>query len=157
LSDAIPPNVRRALLVLKLAPKVGDVIATVGGVASIALPVMIREMVPPLAAKSAFAVAVADVVGLKRTVTSWLAPTPTRVNALPDTMLKEAEVDTVPETVPPPVFDTDKVRFAKLPRFTSPKFTVPVGLTAKSIRATALAVVAQALSLPLVSTAVTET
>jgi len=118
---------------------------------------MIREMVPPLAAKSAFAVAVADVVGLKRTVTSRLAPTATRVNALPDTMLKGAEVDTVPETVPPPVFDTDKVRFAKLPRFTSPKFTVPVGLTAKSIRATALAVVAQALSLPLVSTAVTET
>src|SRR5207247_8799259 len=85
LSDAIPPNVRRALLVLKLAPKVGEVIATVGGVASIALPVMIREMVPPLAAKSTFAVAVADVVGVKRTVTSWLTPTPTRVNALPHT------------------------------------------------------------------------
>jgi len=118
---------------------------------------MIREMVPPLAAKSTFAVAVADVVGVKRTVTSWLTPTPTRVNALPDTMLKEAEVDTVPETVPPPVFDTDKVRSAKLPRFTLPKFTVPVGLTANSIRATALAGVAQALSLPLVSTAVTET
>src|SRR5207244_10843159 len=115
-------------------------------VAPIALPVIIRESVPPLAVKATFAVAVADVVELKRTVTSWLAPTPTRVNALPDTMLKGAEVDTVPETVPPPVFDTDKVRSAKLPRFTLPKFTVPVGLTANSIRATALAGVAQALS-----------
>src|SRR5436853_765526 len=81
---------------------------------------MVREMVPPLEAKSTFAVAVADVVGLNRTVTPWLAPTPTRVNALPVTMLKGAEVDTVPE----------------------------IGLTAKSIRATALAGVAQALSLP---------
>src|SRR3989442_3380025 len=105
---------------------------------------MIREMVPPLAAKATFAVAVADVVGVKRTVTPWLAPTPTRVNALPDTMLKGAEVDPIPETVPPPVFDTDKGRSAEFPRFTLPKFTVPVVLTAKSIRATALAVVAQA-------------
>src|SRR2546425_934232 len=118
---------------------------------------MIREMVPPLAAKSTFAVAVADVVGVKRSVTSRLAPTPTRVNALPDTMLKGAEVDTVPEIVPPPMFDTDKVRSVEFPRFTSPKFTVPVGLTAKSIRGTALAGGAQALSLPLASTAVTET
>src|SRR3989442_15219044 len=118
---------------------------------------MIREMVPPLAAKATFAVAVADVVGVKRTVTPRLAPTPTRVNSLPDTMLKGAEVDTVPETVPPPVFDTDTVRSAKLPRSTLPKFTVPVGLAAKSIRATALAGAAQALSLPLVSTAVPET
>jgi hypothetical protein len=50
-----------------------------------------------------------------------------------------------------------KVCSPKPPRFTVPKFTVPVGLTANSIRATALTGVGQALSLLLVSTAVTET
>src|SRR5712691_9048103 len=118
---------------------------------------MIREMVPPFATMLTFVVAVADVVGVKRTVSAWVAPTPTRLNALPEAMLKGAEVDADPETVPPPVFDAEKVRSAKLPRFTFPKFTVPVGLTAKSIRATALAGVEQALSLPPVSIAVTET
>jgi len=72
-------------------------------------------------------------------------------------MLKGAEVDTVPDTVPPPVFDTAKTRSTKPPKLTAPKFTVPVGLTPKSIRAMALPGVEQALSLPLVSTAVTET
>jgi len=73
-------------------------------------------------------------------------------------MRKGAEADTFPDTVPPPVFDTVKTRSAKLPTLTLPKLTVPVGLAAKSIRATALARgVAQALSLPLASTAVTET
>jgi len=43
----------------------------------------------------------------------------------------------------------------KLPTFTLPKLTVPVGLAAKAMRATALAAVEQVLSLPLVSTAVT--
>ena len=41
--------------------------------------------------------------------------------------------------------------------FTLPKFTVPDGLTAKSLRATALAAAEQALWLPAVSTALTET
>jgi len=38
-----------------------------------------------------------------------------------------------------------------------PKFTEPVGLTAKSLRATALAAVEHALWMPAVSTALTET
>jgi hypothetical protein len=44
-----------------------------------------------------------------------------------------------------------------VPRFTLPKFTVPVGLTAKSIRAGALATDEQALSMPPVSIAVIAT
>jgi len=86
--------------------------ATVGGVVSVPPPDTILEMVSRSAAKVRFAVAVADVVGLKRTVTAWLAPTP-RVKGLPETMLKGAGTDAVPETVPPPVagsrFDTVNV------------------------------------------------
>ena len=70
------------------------------------VPLATREMISPSAAKLTFAEAVADVVGVKRTVTARVAPTPTRLNGLPETILKGAEVDTVPDTVPPPVFDT---------------------------------------------------
>jgi hypothetical protein len=90
-------------------------------------------------------VAVAVVVGVNRTFTAWVPPAPLRVNGLPDTTLKGAVTDAVPESVPPPVFDTVKVRSAKLPRATLPKFTVPVGLTEKSARATALATLEQGL------------
>ena len=44
-----------------------------------------------------------------------------------------------------------------MPRFTLPKFTAPVGLTANVIRAGAFAVDEQALSMPPVSTAVIAT
>jgi hypothetical protein len=110
LSDAVPPSVRDDVGVLYVEPEVGEVIATVGGVVSTAtpVPVAIREMVSPSAAKLTFTEAVADVVGVKRTVTAWAAPTPTRLNELPETMRKGAEVDTVPDTVPPTVFDTVK-------------------------------------------------
>jgi len=72
-------------------------------------------------------------------------------------MLKGAEADALPETVPPRVFCTVKTWSAKLPTFTSPKLTMPVGLTEKSPRATALTPTEQGLSSPLVFTAVTET
>src|SRR5438128_12491649 len=116
-----------------------------------------RETLPPFAVKLTFALTVADTVGLKRTFTAWVAPKPTRLNGLPETTLKGAELDTVPDTAPPLVFDTVRTWSARAPKFTVPKFTVPVGLTAKPIRAVALAGAEQALSLPLVSTAVTET
>jgi len=110
LSDAVPPSARDAVRVLYVAPEVGVVIAIVGGVASPVTPVPVasREMISAPAAKLTFAEAVADEVGVKRTVTVWVAPTPTRLNGLPETILKGAEVETVPETVPPPVFDTVK-------------------------------------------------
>jgi hypothetical protein len=111
-------TLRRAVLVLVLV------------LVPVPVPVPSRETRSPSALKLMFTLAVADTVGLKRTVTAWVAPSPTRLNELPDTMLKGAEVEAVPETVPPRVFETLKVRSTKLPTFTLPKFTVVVGLTA---------------------------
>jgi hypothetical protein len=153
-SDAVPPSVSVGVLVLKVGFVVGVVMVTVGAPASAPLPDTIRETVSPFDAKVTFAVAVAVVVGLKRTVTVWVVFSPTIVKGLPDTMLNGAVTDAVPDTVPPTVFCTVRVWFATLPRFTVPKFTVPVGLTAKVIRATALATDEQALSMPPASTAV---
>src|SRR3989441_1135140 len=107
LSDAVPPSVRGVVLVLKVGLEVGEVTVSVGGVASTPMPVRIRERVSPSAVK--LTVAVAGVVGVKRTVTVWVVPSPTRLNGLPETMLKGAEAAAVPETVPPTVFCTVKV------------------------------------------------
>jgi len=145
---------------LIVVPVSGAVRATVGGVVSasaVPLPVAIAELLPPFAVKMTVALAVAVVVGVKRTVTVWFAPTPPRVKGLPDTMLKGAEVDAAPETVPPPVFETVKTWSATLPIVTLPKFTVTVGFTTKSDRTTAIAILEQALWLPSASTATTGT
>jgi hypothetical protein len=109
LSDAVPPSVRGVVPVLKVGLEVGEVTATVGAVASAPVPVTIRERVSPSAVELTFVVAVAAAVGVKRTVTIWVAPSPTRLNGLPEKMLKGAEADAVPETVPPTVFCTVKV------------------------------------------------
>ena len=109
LSDAVPPSVRGVVLVLKVGLEVGEVTVSVGGVASAPMPVTIRERVSPSAVKLTFVVAVAGVVGVKRTVTVWVVPRPTRLNGLPETMLKGAAAAAVPETVPPTVFCTVKV------------------------------------------------
>src|SRR5229473_7978125 len=93
----------------------------------------------PSAVKATFVLTVADAVGVKRTVTAWVAPSPTSVNGLPDTMLKGAKADALTETIPPRVFCTVKTWSAKLPTFISPKLTMSVGLTEKSICATARA------------------
>jgi len=112
LSDAVPPRVRGELLVVKVGLDVGDVMVIAGGVVSgpvpVPVPVAGRETVSPSAVKLTFVLTVADAVGVKRTVTAWVAPEPPRVNGLPDTMLKGAEADTLPETVPPRVFCTVK-------------------------------------------------
>jgi len=108
-SDAVPPRVRVGLLVLKVGLAVGVVMVTPGAVASVPLPDTIREIVSPPAAKFTFAVAVAVEVGLKRTVTVWVAFSPTKLNGLPETILKGAGTDAVPDTVPPTVFCTVRV------------------------------------------------
>jgi len=143
------------LLVLKVGLVVGVVMVTVGVPASTPLPDATRETVSPLEVKVTFAVAVAVVVGVKRTVTVWVVFIPTTVNGLPDTMLKGVGTDAVPDTVPPTVFCTVKVWSAMLPRFTLPKFIVLVGLTENVTRAAALVTGEQGLSLPPESTAVT--
>jgi len=80
-------------LPVTVAPARGAVIAIVGGVVSVGaapLPVAIAELLLPFAVKLTVALAVAVVVGVKRTVTVWVAPTPPRVKGLPDTMLNGA-------------------------------------------------------------------
>ena len=118
-SDAVPPSVSVVLLVVKVGFVVGVVIVTVGALASAPMPVAIRETVSPLDEKVTLAVAVAAVVGLKRTVTVW--GTPATENGLPDTMLKGAGTVTVPDTVPPTRFWIVNVWSAELPRATLPK------------------------------------
>jgi len=120
-------------------------------------PVTMSETVLPPAERVRVVLTVVVVTGVNRTFMAWLAPTPPSVNGLPDTILKGAPTDAAPETVPPPVFDTVTVCSAKLPRFTLPKFIVPVGVMEKSARATALAMLEQALSIPPASMAVTAT
>jgi len=140
-------------VLVTVVPAAGAVTATVGAVVSLGvtvglvapLPVTIAELVLPPAVKVRDVLTVVVVVGVNRTFTAWVVPTALRANGLPDAILKGAATDADPETVPPPVFDTVKVCSAKLPRFTLPKFTVPVGLTANSARAMALAMLEQEL------------
>jgi len=68
-SDAVPPSVSVGLLVVKVGFVVGVVMVTVGAPASTPTPDASRETVSPLEEKTMLAVAVAVVVGLKRTVT----------------------------------------------------------------------------------------
>src|SRR5262245_41338391 len=160
LSDAVPCRVTEGTVVVYVAAVVGDAIVTIGAVASAAptpLPVATIETVSAPTAKVRLVLTVVVAVGVKRTRTAWLAPRAASVNGDPDTTVNGAPTDTVPESDGPPVFETVSVCSAKLPRLTAPKFTVPVGLTANSARATALATPEHPLSLPDVSTAVTPT
>jgi len=121
------------------------------------VPVTSRETVSPSAVKLTFVLAPAVVVGVNRTVTVAVAPDPTSVKGLPETMLNGAPTEAVPVTVPPRVLWTVNVWVAELPMLTLPNATVPVGMTPKSTWATALATPEHALSLPPVSSAVTAT
>jgi hypothetical protein len=156
-TDAVPPSVSVELLVAKVGFVVGVVMVTVGALVPTPLPDTTRETVSPFDVKVTFAVEVAVVVGRKRTVTVWVVFSPARVKGLPDTMLNGAETEAVPDTVPPAMFFTVKVRSTEVPRLTLPKFVVPVGLTSKVLRAWALTADVQALSMPAASLAVIAT
>jgi len=146
---------------------VGTVIAIEGRTVSLPVPPPVPPVVPapvttrltvsPLATKLTVALTVVVVAGVKRTVTACVAPAPESVKGLPETMVNGSVTAAAPDTVPADVLETVKVRSAELPRLTLPKFTVPLGLTSKPARAAALAVGEHALSLPLVSIAVTAT
>src|SRR5262245_33479642 len=141
LSAAVPPSASEEPVATTVEAEVGEVMAIEGASVSAADPVpvavTIPEIVSPFAVKLTVALAVVDVVGVKRTLTACVAPVPLSVKELPDTMLKGAPTAAAPVIVPPAVFDTVKVCSAKLPMPTLPKFTVPVGLTANSARAMA--------------------
>jgi hypothetical protein len=124
------------LVALKAGSGVGDVIAIAGGVVSgllllpsVPMPVMSREIVSESTVKLTLTVAVVDVVGVKRTVTSCVVPCPARLNGLPETILKGPDVDTVPETAPRPSLVTVKTWSAELPILTVPKLTAVAGVT----------------------------
>jgi len=121
------------------------------------VPVTSLGKVSPSAVKLTLVLATAVLVGVKRTVTVAVAPEPTRVKGLPETMLNGAATDAVPVTVPVRVLVTVKVWLAELPMLTLPKFVVPAGVTPIEGWATALAAAEQELSLPAVSMAVMAT
>ena len=121
------------------------------------VPLTSRDSVSPSAVKLTLVLAAVALVGANRTVTVAVAPVPTRVKGLPETMLKGADAEAVPVTVPVRVLWTVKLWVAELPMATLPKFTAVLGVTAISTWAAALASAEQGLSRPLVSTAVTAT
>ena len=121
------------------------------------VPVTSLGTVSPSAVKLTLVLATAVLVGVKRTVTVAVAPEPTRVKGLPETMLNGAATEAVPVTVPVRVLVTVKVWLAELPTLTLPKFVVPAGVTPIEGWATALAAAEQELSLPAVSMAVMAT
>src|SRR5882724_11250276 len=84
-------------------------------------PVTARWRLPPLDVKLTFAEKTPEVVGLNRTVTICVAPT-VRLKEPPERMRKGGAAETVPVSVPPPVFWTTKFRSAVLPTLTVPKF-----------------------------------
>src|SRR5262245_57103808 len=73
------------------------------------VPVTSLETVSPSAVKLTLVLATAVPVGVKPTVTVAVAPEPTRVKGLPETMLNGAATETLPVTVPVRVLVTVKV------------------------------------------------
>jgi hypothetical protein len=154
----VPHEIPAGLLVTVPVPvPASDTVSVEDVVVLTPLPVASREIVSPSAVKLTLALAAAVLVGVKRTVTVWVAPTPDSVKGLPETMLNGAATEAVPVTVALRVPWTVKVCVAELPIVTLPKLTVVVGVTVKPACATALAAGEQALSIPVVSTAVTDT
>src|SRR6267142_5133187 len=84
------------------------------------VPVTSRDSESPSAVKLTLVLAVVVLVGVNRTVTVAVAPVPMRVKGLPETMLKGADTEAVPVTVPVRVLWTVKVWVVELPMLTLP-------------------------------------
>jgi hypothetical protein len=154
----VPHEIPAGLLVTAPVPvPARDTVKVEDVVVPTPVPVASRESVSPSAVKLTLVLAAAALVGVKRTVTVWVAPVPVRVKGLPETMLNGAATEAVPVTVPLRVPWIVKVCVAELPIVTLPKLTVVVGVTVKPACATALAAGEHPLSMPPVSTAVTDT
>jgi hypothetical protein len=93
-------------------PKLSDAGVTFSsGTATVPVPVTAGDAPPPLEVKLTFPEYVAADVGLNRIVTFWLAPAARENEApLPEqepettTQNPDAAVETLPASVPPPVF-----------------------------------------------------
>ena len=73
------------------------------------VPLTSRDSESPSAVKLTLVLAAAMLIGAKRTVTVAVAPVPTRVKGLPETIEKGAGTDAVPVMVPERVLWTVKV------------------------------------------------
>jgi hypothetical protein len=91
------------------------------------VPVTATAVVPPFDMKEKLPVKVPAVVGLNCTTTVWLAPAE-RLNDPPETTPNGTAVESVPVSVPPPMFVTVSEITDDAPMATDPKFTV-VGVT----------------------------
>jgi hypothetical protein len=149
-----PQAIPAGALVTVPAPVPVFVTDSVALVVPVVEPLTPREMESPPALKVTLPAKVPAVVGRNRTVTVWLAPGASEKDA-PETMLNGAATLADPDRLTPPVFCTVKVRSAVPPTGTVPKLVAVEGVTVKSGCATVLAALEHALSLPLVSTAVT--
>src|SRR5262245_47008427 len=157
--DAVPVSVRSEPAVdIPVTLMVGGAVAG-GGVAGAPVPTTALDTLsPPEVVNVTLPRAVAATVGLKRSVTGCMAPGAS-LNGLPKTTRNGPEDgETAPEIGASLEFRTVNTRSAKPLTLAVPKFTVPVGLSETSGRATAFCIgVRQGLSLPSLSTAVTET
>jgi hypothetical protein len=156
-AEHVAPQLMPAGLLVTVPPPVPALVTVNVEPVDTPVPVTGRESVSPSAVKLTFVLTAAALVGAKRMVTVAVAPVPTRVNGLPETMLNGAETEAVPVIVPLRALCTVKFWVAELPTVTLPKFVVPGGVTAMSTWATALATAEHELSLPPASTAVTAT
>ena len=117
-------------------------------------PLTPRETVSPFAVKFTFAAKLPTVVGRNRTITARLPPG-AREKEAPDTILNGAPTLAAPEMLALLALCTVKVRSTVPLTATLPKLVVADGATSKVGCATPLAELEHALSLPLMSTAVT--
>ena len=121
----------------------------------VAAPLTPREMVSPSTVTLTLEAKLPATVGANRTVTVRLAPE-ARENELPDTMLNGAPTLTDPDRLTGPVFWIVNVLSTVVPVVTLPKFVAVAGCDAEvDPGRPAGARLEQALSFPLVSTALT--
>src|SRR5262245_41497415 len=98
-THAVPQLMPVELLVTVPAPAPDLLTVSVGPIGT-PVPVTSLEIESPSAVKITFTLCVVRLVGVKRTVTVWVAPAVPRLNGLPDTMVNGAGTDAVPITPP---------------------------------------------------------
>jgi hypothetical protein len=99
-AEHVAPHEMPAGLLVTVPLPVPDLATVNVEVVDTPVPVTSRDTVSPSAVKLTFVLASAVLVGVNRTVTVAVAPLPTRVKGLPETMLNGAGTEAVPVTVP---------------------------------------------------------
>jgi hypothetical protein len=99
-AEHVVPHEISAELLVTLPVSVPDLETVRVELADVPVPVTSRHSVSPSAVKLTLVLADAVLVGVNRTVPVAVAPDPTRVNGLSETMLKGADTDAVPAMRP---------------------------------------------------------